>query len=252
MELETPLQPVTPRRGWRDPAILVAALLVVAVGLLVWRPWSGADDGRGLVAAPSASPWVASPSDAVAAMPVSASPAASPPASPFPSPTSDPPTPTGELPSANLFARQWSIVAIFDPSHAGPDAVRWVTQQPVTVSRRPLPIRSGPPRWICPLPGEFRRPLAAHAPAGKVRLIGVAFPPSEGAWGVTVAVEEGSALAIREIYLRDIPPHMTPPLTPWVRVFALADGGVWPAGIYRFTVAFPDASHRYLYACVGV
>lgn len=251
MELETPLQPVTPRRGWHDPAILVAALLAVAVGLLVWRPWGGADGGRGLVAAPSASPRVASPSAAAAAMPVSASPAVSPPTSCFPTPTSPNPTPASQ-PPATLFARQWSIVAIFDPSYAMPDTVRWVTQQPVTVSRRPLAVRSGSPRWICPLPGEFRRPLAAHAPAGKVRLIGVAFPPSEGAWGVTVTVEEGPPLAIREIYLRGIPPHMTPPLTPWVRVFALADGGVWPAGIYRFAVAFPDASRRYLYACVGV
>ncbi|HET7678475.1 MAG TPA: hypothetical protein VFK38_11560 [Candidatus Limnocylindrales bacterium] len=148
--------------------------------------------------------------------------------------------PTVRLPEARRIREEWSVVGVYRAL----DSRRLeLYQEAATPSER----HDVPGGDACGHPPPGRAVLPG---GGRLLLLGAAFPGTEGVWSVQPATPDGRPVRAREVVLPGMPPHLTPPLTAWVRLFAAPSGG-WADGVWRLDVLMPGGSRRYLYACVG-
>lgn len=252
--LTTPLQPVRRDRGLGP--IAVGAVLVVIIGVIVWRPWSaanrgpdGADAGASqqvlVGGSPSADPTTLgtnAASDAFAGSDL------------FAGPT--------QGPWSGLVTGEWSIVAFVRPYPLSRDPLD-LRQQPVAVFVGP-PAPHTEPRLFCDASGTFNHQDAADLPTRAVYFLGIAFPADRQVYVDGVYRQGGGSLGARPVDIGRIPggPAATsspaarrPALTPNredepVRMFALPNGGAWPDGIYRFDIYTRDGLPGQMFACI--
>ena len=246
MTFETPIQPV-PARPPRT-AIVFAALLVAAAGLLVWQPWSPRSGVRLATAMETSSPpsgWASPRSSSPDRPPPSRGPIVAsglptgrPPivSGPFPTP---PPGFAVAVPAADRFDARWSSVGVAELAEG---AYR-ITQLPLFPTAGFAEGRSA--GEICLL-GRERFPYVGILPADRLRFLGVVTPTTlRGAW-VDLGWIGTAERPAYEVLLGATSGGSASP----VHLFALADRGLWPAGAYRFLVFTAYGAPHYLYACL--
>jgi hypothetical protein len=254
--LTTPLQPVGRGRGLGPVA--VGLMLMVILGVIVWRPWAsaglhpGGDPGspRAIVAG--------APVADSASLGTGASPEASADSDLFAGPTSGP--------WSGRVTGEWSIVAFLRSDPVSRDPLNLRQQQvAVFVGARPTGTDPGA---ICDAPGTFLHQAAADLPTRAVYFLGIAFPADRQVFVDGVYRLGGSPLEARPVELGRIPGDETAPVSPVspvasagagpsptvevepVRMFALPDGAAWPDGVYRFDVYTRDGLPTQLFACI--
>ena len=256
--LTTPVQPV--RRGGAPGTLAVGVTILAVVGLLAWHPWTAPGPGQADLVSPL-------PLRVVPAGPVGPEASADPDL--FGGPT------TG--PWSGRVTGEWSIVAFLRPDP--------LSREPLNLRQQQVAVFVGPkdlgarPEAICDQDGTFLHRAAADLPAGGVRFLGIAFPSDRRVYVDRVA-RIGGELRALPVELGRVPgvgadltpqpaasasaaasaaPRTTGPGSPApdgpgapepVRTFALAGGGPWPDGVYRFEVFTADGLPVELFACI--